>query len=62
MPLREYPLNGVPCVECGRPGLAFVPPIGVKHQTGWCRTGDGEMSTAPVIPLISAAPERRCAA
>lgn len=47
MPLREFPLNNLPCWECGRPALAFVPPIGVKHLTGWCRTGNAECPTVP---------------
>ncbi|MFF0499939.1 hypothetical protein ACFYU5_26300 [Nocardia aobensis] len=32
----EFPLNGVDCVICARPGLAFVPNLGVKHINGWC--------------------------
>lgn len=40
--LREYPLYGVACVECGRPGLTFVPSLGVKHRSGWCRASTAE--------------------
>ncbi|MBF4997353.1 hypothetical protein IRT45_09300 [Nocardia sp. BSTN01] len=34
---HEFPLYGVNCVICGRPGVAFVPDVGVKHMSGWCR-------------------------
>lgn len=56
MPLREFPLNNLPCWECGRPALAFVPPLGVKHPSGWCRTGHAESPpvTVPRVP----APQR----
>ena len=49
--LREFPLDGVPCAECGRPALAFIPAIGVKHKTGWCRTPTDVDSSLP--PAIS---------
>lgn len=41
MPLREFRLHNLPCWECGRPALAFVPQVGVKHRHGWCRTSQG---------------------
>lgn len=59
MSLREFPLNGVPCVECGRPGLAFVPPVGVKHRSGWCRIGYAEWPPVPLTPVIRRLPELR---
>lgn len=33
---RQFPLYGVNCVICGRPGVAFVPNLGVKHMSSWC--------------------------
>lgn len=37
---QQFPLYGVPCIICERPGLAFVPATGVKHAQGWCVFGE----------------------
>ena len=48
--LKEFPLNSVPCVMCGQPGLAFVPPRGIKHRYGWCRVGYVAAEPGPLTP------------
>lgn len=50
---REFPLNGIPCANCGQPALAFIPAVGVRHRTGWCLTGT---DPAPWLPPVIAPP------
>lgn len=57
----EYQLHGIPCVVCGRPGIAFVPFVGIRHAHDVCRLlpRKGAASTRTPVPIASSKERKR---